>query len=137
MNLNIKNGLQKTKIKLSSLSLKNKIVFAVSVILLVAGVTYLLISDRNKTDKEKEEVIVNPYKEDRKVTGGDPNLFIKYHKEALAAWKSGDKSKAKELAQKGLDVNNQLTPEQQEKIPKQSDKSYDLYDITRDLYEAN
>lgn len=67
--------------------------------------------------------------------GGDYKEIIDTHEQAIAAWKRGDKQKAKELAQRGLDENKNLTTEQQKKIPDQMNKIFDLYDISQGSYE--
>lgn len=66
--------------------------------------------------------------------GGDPAVVTKYHDDALSAWKSGDKQKAKELAQKGLDANDQLTYKQQLEVPHQMSTVLEMNDIATGAY---
>jgi hypothetical protein len=61
--------------------------------------------------------------------GGDPNLVASYYNQAVEAQKSGDDKKAKELAQKGLDANAQLTIAQQEAVPNQANTIIELTHI--------
>ncbi len=67
-------------------------------------------------------------------TGGDVLVFNRAYEDALVAWKSGDKEKAKELAQKGLDENEKLSVQQQETIDYQIEKIRILYDLTKGRY---
>ena len=126
--------------KLRGLSLKKKIVFAVAslaIIGLMIGAALVFLDKGDPDAKENEPNPTNPLIEERKVTGGDPAQVIKYHEDAVTAWRSGDKEKAKELAQKGLDLNDQLTNDQLTTIPNQSDKIYDMSDITEGSYEED
>lgn len=66
--------------------------------------------------------------------GGDPALVVSYYQQALSAWKAGDKEKAKSLAQKGLDVNEQLTEAQKSQVPDQMNTIYNLFYITEGSY---
>lgn len=67
-------------------------------------------------------------------TGGDISVFNKSYDGAVAAWKQGDKDKAKELAQIGLDENEKLSVKQQEEIDDQIEKIRILYDLTKGRY---
>lgn len=66
--------------------------------------------------------------------GGNPGLLTDYYQQALDAWKAGDKEKAKSLAQRGLDVNDQLTEAQKQQVPNQIDVVYDLFYIKEGQY---
>jgi hypothetical protein len=63
--------------------------------------------------------------------GGDVQSLNTYYKEALAAFKAGDKQKAKLLAGKGLDENSQLTLEQRQQVIGQSEVIINLERIQR------
>lgn len=79
--------------------------------------------------------VINQTQTSKKGQGGEPKLVEQYHSEAVAAWKAGDKQKAKELAQKGLDENDQLTPKQQLEVPDQMGKAFEMYEISRGIYD--
>ncbi len=49
--------------------------------------------------------------------GGDANLAQSYDNQAVAAWKSGDKAKAKDLANKGMQEASKLSTEQLKQLP--------------------
>lgn len=59
-------------------------------------------------------------------TGGDPKAMVEYNDQAIAAWKAGDKEKAKELAQKGLETGKNLTTAQMKELPDPIEASYNL-----------
>lgn len=124
--------------KLRGLSFRKKILFSV-VCFAAAGlivVAFIMPQDKKSPDpKESEPNPKGSLIEERKVTGGDPAQLIKYHEDAVAAWRTGDKERAKELAQKGLDLNDQLTNDQLMSIQDQPDKIYDMSDILRGSYE--
>lgn len=58
--------------------------------------------------------------------GGDPKAIINYNDQAVAAWKSGDKEKAQELAQKGVEAGKSLTSAQMKELPDPIETSYNL-----------
>ena len=134
----IKIARNKTINTLRGLSFKKKALLALAgltIICLIAGAAVVFLDKEAPNSKENEPNPTNPLIEERKVTGADPAQFIKYHEDAVAAWNAGDKEKAKELAQKGLDLNDQLTNDQLTSIQDQSEKIYDMSDILRGSYE--
>lgn len=84
------------------------------------GISTIIEKSKNSS-KIKE-----PYKPGK---GGDPSLVSSYHDQAVEAQKSGDDEKAKELAEKGLEVNNQLTVVQKEAVPDQANTIIELTHI--------
>lgn len=70
---------------------------------------------QSKTDSKYE--LSQRYKEG---AGGNPKSVISYHDQAIKAWKSGDKQKARDFAQKGVDAAKELTAKQNLDIPNQA-----------------
>lgn len=138
--MKIKKTIDKIVSLLKKLSAKKKLAF-VAVILVLSGAiigSSILFNNKNSTEVvEQEPHTKNTPTEERKVAGGDPQLVISYHQQSVAAWKAGDKEKAKHLAQEGLNLNDQLTTDQQAQIPQQGDIVYEMYDIAQDLYDDN
>lgn len=133
-------NLQLKKLELRNLSKRQKIVCAGVLVLITLALTILFVINNSREDNTKK-VEGPPNKVGEAVTykagtGGDPGLVTSYHDQAVAAWKVGDKSKAKELAQKGLDANKQLTEPQMQQVPKRTQVIYDMYDITQDVYNV-
>lgn len=58
--------------------------------------------------------------------GGNPTQMTSYNDQAVAAWKAGDKEKAKELAQKGVETGSKLTSKQMKQVPNSIEVSYNL-----------
>lgn len=104
---------------------KAAVYFAGLSILLCAigfGALFLYIENEELGDNNASYI----YKEG---DGGNYKLVIQYHAEAVAAWKAGDKDKAKALAEEGLSENDNLTIKQQSKVPQQMELIHDLSDI--------
>lgn len=59
-------------------------------------------------------------------SGGDPAQMTVYNDQAVAAWESGDKEKAKELAQKGLEEGKNLTSAQMKELSDPIETSFNL-----------
>lgn len=81
-----------------------------------------------QNDKNKKSQNVGVYKGG---PGGDPKKVISLNDEATAAWKAGDKQKAKDLAQQAIDAYEQLTSDQQKTIPGPIDVVINLNSIKR------
>ncbi len=127
------------------LSIRKKIFLGVVVILgliIAGGIVY--ISRDSKKDQNVEIIDEDPSSPVRKAkppeikekTGGDPAAVIRYHEQAISAWQAGDKVRAKELAQKGIDINDSLKPEQLPQIPNQMNIIFELSDISQGIYDG-
>ena len=99
------------------------------ILLSVLGVGALFVYRNNEKSADNDESYI--YKEG---SGGNYKLVIQYHDESIAAWKSGDKNKAKELAEQGLAENDKLTIKQQSEVPQQMELIHALSDIKYGSY---
>lgn len=117
---------------------KNGIVKKV-VLLIVLAIILLLASlaifypDVIKKITHTEESSFKIY---RGGSGGDVSSVTKYHDKAVAAWETGDKAGAKSFAKKGLEENEKLTLEQQQQVPDQGRKVFEMFDITIGKYKG-
>lgn len=111
---------------------KSKKIFVLILLIIILG-AIALATMQNAIFLPSKDANDKPYY--TQGNGGDYQEIIDTHEQAIAAWKRGDKQKAKELAQRGLDENKNLTTDQQKKIPNQMSKIFDLYDITQGSYE--
>lgn len=104
------------------------LVLVVLAIFLGSVTVYLYVHSNSQS---KKNLATTYYKEGE---GGDPNLVIKYHREAVSVWKAGDEAKAKSLAKKGIEQANKLTIAQQAKIPNEISVVFELNDLADGVY---
>lgn len=126
------NKANNTKPKSGKKTHKKRVSLVVLTFLLLGGVVIAFfvyysggistIIEKSKNSSKIEE----PYKPGK---GGDPSLVTSYHDQAVEAQKSGNDEKAKELAEKGLSANTQLTIAQQEQVPNQANTIIELTNI--------
>ncbi|MEK7599461.1 MAG: hypothetical protein AAB462_00285 [Patescibacteria group bacterium] len=109
-------------------SSKSRAVFVLVVLVILVGSASAYLYVRNNGQNNS---ITTYYQEGK---GGDPAAVIKYHKEAVKAWKAGDEGKAKKLAKKGIEQANKLTIAQQSKIPNEMSVVYELNDLVDGIY---
>ncbi len=124
--------LRVNKIKLKPKNLRTstpKLVLASIVLIILIFVGLLIVIDKSRTNHPSETT--GRYVDG---SGGNPKLVVSYHDQAVAAWKAGNKRKAKDLANKGLQADYQLTSAQQSEVPNQMGKLFDLNDIVKGVY---
>ncbi len=104
------------------------------IIIGLATVYYFTYGKDAQIPEDRRDITGPAVKAVPEPAGGDPALVTSYYQQALSAWKAGDKEKAKSLAQKGLDVNEQLTEAQKSQVPDQMNTIYNLFYITEGSY---
>ena len=137
--MKLKITINKIKKSPGRFSARQKLIFIVLAAVIALAVVYSagILMKEDPSSKDQDPKPTTLPREEIILTGGDPNLVVSYHEQAIAAWKAGDKEKAKELATKGLELNDQLTTDQQAQIPSQSDVMFELYDISKGSYEGS
>lgn len=113
---------------------KKVVLLIVLVIVLLLASLAIFYPDAIKKITHTEDSSFKVY---RGGSGGDVSLVTKYYDKAIAAWKAGDKADAKSFAKKGLEENEKLTLEQQQQVPDQGRKVFEMFDITIDKYKGD
>lgn len=100
----------------------------------IATAYYFIYGKDAQIPEDRRDVTGPAVKAVPEPAGGDPALVASYYQQALSAWKAGDKEMAKTLAQKGLDVNEQLTEAQKSQVPDQMNTVYNLFYLKEGTY---
>lgn len=95
--------------------------------------SYYFFTNKNKENKQQpSQSIVD--EDPPEGSGGDPNVLVDNHRNAIEAWKIGDQDRAKEYAQKVIDENKNLTYKQMDELPGQQSMVIDSYAIIEGSY---
>lgn len=119
-------------------SRRRKVVSLFIIVLIIIFVITLLVFLINKDNKKDDSSNLPQTKAEisdfNGGSGGDPKLVLDYYNKAMDSYKAGKKDEAKLLAEKAIEEKDKLTLEQQNELPRKSEISYNLYDITKGTY---